>query len=75
MERDQIFRLFHMNAIPKFRTTAIVKVPYGAHSSSCLQVDYDRGHMKMYAGAARDPAGYLEYTDKYVYDVGATWVV
>jgi len=70
VERDRVLRLSHMNLIPRFRTTAIVEVPYGAHPSSCLQVyDYDRGHMKMYAGAARDPASYLEYMDKYIYDV------
>jgi len=70
VERDRVFRLSHMNAVPRFRTTAIVEVPYGAHPSSCLQVyDCDKEHMKMYAEAARDIDGFNDYLGEYIYGV------
>ncbi len=70
VERDRVFRLSHMNAVPRFRTTAIVEVPYGAHPSSCLQVyDCDKEHMKMYAEAARNIDGFNDYLGKYIYGV------
>ncbi len=70
VDRNKVLRLPHLNLIPRFRTTAIVEAPYGAHPSSCLQVyDNDRAHLKMYAQTARDPAEFKKYLDKYVYGV------
>lgn len=70
VDRNKVLRLSHLNQIPRFRTTAIVEVPYGAHPSSCLQVyDNDREHLKMYARVARDPAEFKKYLEKYVHGV------
>ncbi len=70
IDRSKVIRLSHLNMIPRFRTAAIVEAPYGAHPSSLLQVyDNDRDHLKMYAQAARDPAEFKKYLDKYVYGV------
>lgn len=70
VDSNLVRRLSHLNLVPRFRTTAIVEVPYGAHPSSCLQVyDNDREHLKMYAQVARDPAEFKKYLDKYVYGV------
>ncbi len=70
VDRERILRLPHLNMIPRFRTTAIVEAPYGAHPSSCLQVyEHDREHLKMYSQAARDPVEFRRYLDKYVYGV------
>ena len=68
VDRRKVQRLSHLNLIPRFRTKAIVEVPYGAHPSSCLQVyDHDRQHLGMYARAAQDPAEFRRYLDTYVY--------
>jgi glutaconate CoA-transferase subunit A len=70
VDRNKVIRLSHLNLIPRFRTTAIVEVPYGAHPSSCLQVyDNDREHLRMYAQMARTPDDFKKYMDKYVYGV------
>ena len=67
---SRIRRLPHLNLIPRFRTTAIVEVPFGTHPTSCLQVyGRDREHLKMYAQIARDPAEFKKYLDKHVYGV------
>ncbi|MFC1886098.1 CoA transferase subunit A [Thermodesulfobacteriota bacterium] len=68
--RERVFALARLNLIPRFRTTAIVEVPYGGHPSSCLGIyDYDKDHMKMYAQMAGDPNEFRRYLDKYVYGV------
>ncbi len=70
VDRNRVLRLPHLNVIPRFRTTAIVEVPFGAHPSSCLRVyDNDREHLKMYSQVARDPVEFKKYLDKYVYGV------
>lgn len=62
--------LSRLNALPRFRTTAIVEVPFGAHPSSCLQLyERDRGHLGMYARMARNPEEFRKYLDKYVFGV------
>jgi glutaconate CoA-transferase subunit A len=70
VDRNKVIRLSHLNLIPRFRTRAIVEVPFGAHPSSCLQVyDNDREHLKMYAQMARTQGDFKKYLDKYVYGV------
>ncbi len=70
VDRNRVMRLSQLNLIPRFRTTAIVEAPYGAHPSSCLQVyDNDRDHLKMYAQAARDPDEFKRFLDRYIYGV------
>lgn len=70
VDRKKVMRLPHLNLIPRFRTTAIVEAPYGAHPSSCLQVyEHDREHLKMYAEMAGNPADFKDYLDRYVYGV------
>ena len=70
VSREFVFGHSRMNVIPRFRTTAIVEAPYGAHPTSCIQVyDQDREHLGLYAKAARDPATFRKYLDDYVYGV------
>jgi glutaconate CoA-transferase subunit A len=70
VDRNRVMRLSQLNLVPRFRTTAIVEAPYGAHPSSCLQVyDNDREHLKMYAQVARDPDEFKRFLDRYVYGV------
>ena len=66
--RDRVMALSRLNLVPRFRTTAIVEVPYGAHPSSLISVyNQDREHMGMYAQMAREPDEFKKYLDKYVY--------
>jgi glutaconate CoA-transferase subunit A len=67
---ERVMRLRHLNMIPRFRTTAIVEAPYGAHPSSCMPLyDQDREHLRMYSQKARDPVAFRKYLDRYVYGV------
>ena len=67
---ERVKQLPYLNLIPRFRTTAIVEVPYGAHPFSCLHVyDQDREHLAAYAQAGRDAASFRRYLDEYVYGV------
>jgi len=67
---DRVRQLPYLNLVPRFRTTAIVEAPYGAHPFSCLHVyDQDREHLAHYAEAGREPATFHAYLDKYVYGV------
>jgi len=66
--RTRVMRFPHLNVIPRYRTTAIVEAPYGAHPCSLLQTYIqDVEHLTMYAEAARDPKSFKGYLDKYVY--------
>ena len=70
VSREYVIQQSHRNVIPRFRTTAIVEAPYGAHPSSCMPLyDNDREHVRMYAQMARDPNEFRKYLDKYVYGV------
>jgi glutaconate CoA-transferase subunit A len=70
VSRERIFRLSEYNAIPRFRTKAVVEAPYGAHPSSCLQLyEHDKEHMRIYVEAARQEDRLKEYLDRYVYGV------
>jgi glutaconate CoA-transferase subunit A len=69
---ERVRQLPYLNLIPRFRTTAIVEVPYGAHPFSCLHVyDQDREHLAAYAHAGRDAERFRSYLDKYVYGVAS----
>jgi len=69
---DRVRQLPYLNLVPRFRTTAIVEAPYGAHPFSCLHVyDQDREHLAHYAEVGRDPAAFREYLDRYVYGVSS----
>jgi glutaconate CoA-transferase subunit A len=68
VSRERVLRLSEYNLIPRFRTRAVVEVPYGAHPTSCLQVyNYDQEHLRMYAEVAADPARFKAYVDRYVH--------
>lgn len=72
IERDQVFQLSNLNVIPRYRVSAIVEAPFGAHPSSCLSLyEYDAKHLGMYAKMSRDPIGAKEYLNKYVYGVSS----
>ena len=67
---ERIRQLPYLNLIPRFRTTAIVEVPYGAHPFSCLHVyDQDRAHLAEYAEAGREEGLFRSYLDRYVFGV------
>jgi glutaconate CoA-transferase subunit A len=70
ISRSRVMGLSHLNVLPRFRTTAIVEAPYGAHPSSCIKLyDQDREHMGMYARVSRTQEGFKKYLDAYVYGV------
>lgn len=72
IDRDRVFQLSNLNMIPRYRTSAIVEAPFGAHPSSCLFIyDEDAKHLKMYAEVARDPIEFKKYLNKYVYGVSS----
>ena len=69
---ERVRQLSYLNLIPRFRTTAIVEAPYGAHPFSCLHVyDQDREHLAEYAQAGRDAESFRRYLDTYVYGVAS----
>ena len=56
------------NCLPSFFVDAIVKVPYGAHPTSCFNFyDYDPMHLNMYHEIAGDDLRFKEYLDAWVY--------
>jgi len=70
VSHERVRESAYCNLIPRFRTTAIVEVPYGAHPCSCLHVyDQDRKHLAAYAMAARDPEGFRTHLARFVYGV------
>jgi putative ABC transport system permease protein len=69
---ERVKQLPYLNLIPRFRTTAIVEAPYGAHPFSCLHVyDQDREHLAAYARAGREAESFHRYLDEYVYGVAS----
>ncbi|MFC2008489.1 CoA transferase subunit A [Chloroflexota bacterium] len=67
---ERIRQLPYLNLIPRFRTTAVVEVPYGAHPCSCLHVyDQDREHLEHYAKEGRDKESFERYLETFVYGV------
>lgn len=72
VSHERIRQLPYLNLIPRFRTTAIVEAPYGAHPCSCLHLyDQDRAHLAEYARAGRHEDTFLQYLDRYVYGVSS----
>lgn len=72
VSHDRVKQLPYLNLIPRFRTTAIVEAPYGAHPFSCLHVyDQDRTHLADYARAGRTAESFHRYLDSYVYGVAS----
>ncbi len=70
VSHQRIRQLSHLNLIPRFRTSAIVEVPYGAHPFSLLHVyDQDREHLARYAKAGRGIGEFERYLERYVYSV------
>jgi glutaconate CoA-transferase subunit A len=70
VSHEQVLHFSNQNLIPRFRTHAVVEVPFGAHPSSCLGFyDHDREQLRRYAEAARDPGGFREYLEAYVHGV------
>jgi len=67
---DRIRQLPYLNLIPRFRTTVVVEVPYGAHPCSCLHVyDQDREHLEYYSKVGRNHQSFEKYMESYVYGV------
>lgn len=70
ISHDRVRQLPYLNLIPRFRTTAIVEAPYGAHPFSLLHVyDQDREHLAYYAKRGRNPNDFQGYLDRFVYGV------
>jgi len=67
---ERVRQLPYLNLIPRFRPTAVVELPYGAHPFSCLHVyDQDREHLAHYATVGRNPDSFQDYLNTYVYGV------
>ncbi len=72
VSHERVRQLPYLNLIPRFRTTAIVEAPYGAHPCSCLHLyDQDREHLAMYAQAGRDAQSFQRYLERYIYSVAS----
>jgi acyl CoA:acetate/3-ketoacid CoA transferase alpha subunit len=55
-------------AIPGFRVSHVVHLPFGAHPSAVYRAyDYDADHIMSYAEASKIPEGFQEYLATYVY--------
>lgn len=60
------------NSLPAFFVDAIVKVPHGAHPTSCFSFyDYDPMHLNLYRRAAGDEAAFEAYLREWVYGVSS----
>jgi glutaconate CoA-transferase subunit A len=56
--------------IPGFYVDSVVRVPFGAHPTSCYPYyTYDLWHIFEYIDSTKDPAKMSEYLDKYVKSV------
>ncbi len=70
VSHDRVRQLPYLNLVPRFRTSAIVEAPYGAHPYSCLHLyEQDRDHIAHYASVARTPDGFAEYIARYIHAV------
>jgi glutaconate CoA-transferase subunit A len=60
------------NSLPPFFIDAIVKIPYGAHPTSCYGCyDYDSHHLNMYKKIAKDDILFKHYLDEWVYGIAS----
>ncbi|WP_028894232.1 CoA transferase subunit A [Syntrophorhabdus aromaticivorans] len=60
------------NTLPPFLVDAIVRVPYGAHPTSCYSFyDYDARHLNFYRRVAEDDELFKEYLDEWVYGISS----
>ncbi|OPY80542.1 MAG: Glutaconate CoA-transferase subunit A [Syntrophorhabdus sp. PtaU1.Bin153] len=60
------------NSLPPFLVDAIVRVPYGAHPTSCYSFyDYDARHLNLYRRIAEDDELFKEYLDEWVYGISS----
>ncbi|MCX5811990.1 MAG: CoA transferase subunit A [Proteobacteria bacterium] len=60
------------NSLPPFFVDAIIKIPYGAHPTSCYGFyDYDPKHLNMYKKIAKDAGLFNQYLDEWVYGVSS----
>jgi glutaconate CoA-transferase, subunit A len=60
------------NSLPPFFVDAIVKIPYGAHPTSCYAFyDYDSQYLNMYKNIAKDDGLFKRYLDECVYGVSS----
>ena len=67
---DVIRQQPELTAIPGFRVSAVVEVPYGAHPTSMFRCyDHDEEHLRLYVARARSEAGVKEYLQEYVFGV------
>lgn len=67
---DVIRQQPELTAIPGFRVSAVVHLPYGAHPTSMYRCyDHDEEHLRLYVARARSEAGVKEYLQEYVLGV------
>jgi glutaconate CoA-transferase subunit A len=60
------------NSLPGFMVDAIVKMPFGAHPTSCYGFyDYDPMHFNLYKKSALDDDLFRKYLDEWVYGVSS----
>ncbi|MGX8710203.1 CoA-transferase [Clostridium sp. KNHs216] len=67
VSNDLIRRHNDLCFIPKYRVTAVVHAPYGAHPCSMPQFyNVDEGHFQEYVDASSDKENFSKYLDTYV---------
>jgi len=78
ISNDEVMRNPYHTAIPGSFVDAVVKVPFGAHPYS-LEGEWgpyyeaDRDHLTKYVEMAKEPNGFKEYMDKYVFGLRDHW--
>lgn len=65
---DALRAMPEMTAIPGHRVRAVVPLEYGAHPTALYRCyDHDAEHLQEYAAAAKEPAAFSRYLERYVY--------
>lgn len=60
------------NSLPAFFVDAVVKVPHGAHPTSCLFFyDYDPMHLNHYRRVAEDDAAFERYLHEWIFGLSS----
>ena len=78
ISNDEVMRNPYKTAIPGSFVDAVVKVPFGAHPYSFEgewdpYYEADGDHLAAYVEMAKEPKGFKEYMDKYVFGIKDHW--
>jgi len=74
VDAELINKFPELTIIPSFIVDAVVKIPFGAHPGGiCGYYDYDETHLNDYWIASKNPDGFLNYLDEYIYNIQDHW--